>query len=89
MTLLIFGFDWDSPMPFNPSPSVTWLPPHKVLSASRPLILIPKLLVLLKTAAMIGKTSFLMVEKSRDDNMTGSVPRAASTTEWVGDSNER
>ncbi len=56
-------------------------PPHNMTKASRPRTLIPRLLVLLKTLAMTGNKSFLMVLKSRTGNMVGSLRRAESTIE--------
>jgi hypothetical protein len=41
--------------------------------------LIPRLLVLLKTDAMTGKSSFLIVEKSRTGSMVGKLRNEAST----------
>lgn len=61
-------------------------PPQNITNASRPLILIPKLLVLLNTAATTGKSSFLVVEKSRTAKTVGRHPKDLSMIEWVGDS---
>ena len=47
----------------------------------------PRLLVLLKTAATNGKTSFLMVEKSNTESTVSREPNDLSTMECVGDSN--
>lgn len=62
------------------------VPPQRVWKASRPLIFIPMLLVLLNTAAITGKSSFLVVEKSRTGSIVGKVLRDTSMTECVGDS---
>lgn len=64
-------------------------PPHKITNASRPRTLMARLLVLLKTAAMGGKTSSFTVEKSRIGSITGRHRIEASTSEWVLDSNPR
>lgn len=61
-------------------------PPQRITNASRPRTLIPRLLVLLKTEAMTGNRSFLMVEKSSTGRITGKLRREASTILWVGDS---
>lgn len=91
MTLFCFGFDLDaSPQPFKSSTdSASPLPPHRIWKASRPLILMPMLLVLLNTAAIIGNNSFFTVLKSSTVRRTGSVRRDASTRECVGDSTAR
>jgi hypothetical protein len=62
------------------------VPPHRMTNASKPRTLIPKLLVLVKTDAITGKSSFFMVEKSRIGRTTGKVRSAASTRACVGDS---
>lgn len=62
------------------------VPPHKTTKASRPLTLIPRLEVLLNTAATTGNSSFFIVLKSSTGSITGRLRRAASTIEWVGDS---
>ena len=61
-------------------------PPHSMTNASNPRILMPRLLVLLNTAATTGNSSFLMVEKSSVARMVGRQPRDLSTIECVGDS---
>lgn len=61
-------------------------PPQRITNASSPRTLIPRLLVLVKTEAITGKSSFLMVEKSRTGSTTGKLLNAASTIVWVGDS---
>ena len=65
------------------------LPPQRITKASRPRTLMARLLVLLKMVATRGKSSFLMVEKSRTGRMMGSMLRDLSTREWVGDSRAR
>lgn len=68
----------------RPSRSSFWAlipPPHKVWNASKPLILMPMLLVFAKTEAMTGKSSFLIVEKSSTVRMNGRVLKDASTKE--------
>ncbi len=70
--------------PLRPSPSSLLSdgdPPQSMTNASNPRILMPKLLVLLKTAATTGKSSFLMVEKSRVARTVGRHPNDLSTTE--------
>ena len=62
------------------------VPPQSTTNASRPRTLMPRLLVLLNTAATMGKTSFLIVEKSKTAITIGRQPRALSTIAWVGDS---
>ena len=59
------------------SPSLD--PPHRVTNASSPRTLMPRLLVLLKTAATVGKSSFFMVEKSNVARMVGRHPKDLST----------
>lgn len=54
-------------------------PPHNVTKASMHRTLMPKLLVLLKTAATAGKKSFLIVEKSRMLSVVDMLPNALST----------
>ncbi len=54
--------------------------------ASSPRILMPRLLVLLNTAATTGNSSFLIVEKSRVVRIVERHPSDLSTIEWVGDS---
>jgi hypothetical protein len=48
--------------------------------------LIPRLEVLLNTAATTGNSSFFIVLKSSTGRITGRLRKAASTIEWVGDS---
>lgn len=62
------------------------VPPHKTTKASSPLTLIPRLEVLLNTAATTGNSSFFIVLKSSTGRITGRLRSAASTIEWVGDS---
>lgn len=64
-------------------------PPQRITKASRPRTLMPRLLVLLKTEAMTGNRSFLMVEKSSTGRITGKLRREASTILCVGDSMAR
>jgi len=61
-------------------------PPHNMTKASKPLTLMPRLLVLPNTEAMTGKSSFFIVLKSRIGKIAGRLLRAESTIEWVGDS---
>lgn len=78
--------------PSSPSPSSSLLarePPQNMTNASNPRILMPKLLVLLNTAATTGKSSFLIVEKSNIASTVGRQLRDLSTIEWVGDSRPR
>ncbi len=70
--------------PLRPSPSSLLSdgdPPQSMTNASNPRILMPKLLVLLKTAATTGKSSFLMVEKSRVARTVARHPNDLSTME--------
>lgn len=60
--------------------------PQRIAKASRPRTLIPRLLVFVKTEAMTGNNSFLIVEKSRIGRMIGKLRSAASTMVCVGDS---
>jgi hypothetical protein len=60
--------------------------PQRIANASKPRTLIPRLLVLVKTEAITGNSSFLMVEKSRTGRMIGRLLSDASTILWVGDS---
>ena len=64
-------------------------PPQRVTKASNPRTLIARLLVLLNTLAMMGNSSFLIVEKSSTGRMTGRLRKEASTIVWVGDSMAR
>lgn len=64
-------------------------PPQRIRNASKPRTLIPRLLVLLKTVETTGKSSFLIVLKSRIGRMVGKVLSAASTSGCVGDSMAR
>ena len=61
-------------------------PPQRITKASSARILIPKLLVLLKTVATTGKRSFLTVEKSKTESIVGRHVSALSTSVWVEDS---
>lgn len=94
-TALLEGFTrllFRSMIPSNPSPADPFSspePPQSIAKASSPRTLIPRLLVLLKTAAISGNNSFLSVEKSRTGSITGSVRRAASMTGCVDDSRPR
>lgn len=54
-------------------------PPQSKLNASKQRTLIVRLFVLLNTAATVGKSSFLIVEKSRTMSIVESVPRDLST----------
>lgn len=75
--------------PSRPSFAGSDEPPQRMTNASRPRTLMPRLLVLLKTDAMTGKSSFLIVEKSSTGRTTGKLRREASTILWVGDSMPR
>lgn len=66
----------------------SFVPPQRILNASRTRTLIPRLLVFVNTAAMTGKSSFLIVEKSRIGRTIGKLRKAASTNPCVGDSME-
>ena len=70
--------------PSSPPPSLE--PPQSTTNACRPRTLIAKLFVLLNTLATTGKSSFLMVLKSRIGRMAGILLNAASTIECVGHS---
>jgi hypothetical protein len=48
-----------------------------------------RLLVFVNTEEMTGKSSFLIVEKSRTGNIIGKLRSEASTILWVGDSMAR
>lgn len=78
-------------IPSKPSllASASELPPASMTKASRPLTLIARLLVLLKTEAMTGNSSFLMVLKSSTGRTVGKDLRPASTSGGVGDSMAR
>lgn len=75
--LLAFAFI----MPSSPSllEAGSLLPPHRITKASKPRTLIPRLLVLLKTEAIIGNSSFLIVVKSITGRITGKLLNEAST----------
>lgn len=77
-----------STRPLSPSSAdaVSVEPPHRMTKACRPRTLMARLFVRLKTVATTGKSSFLMVLKSRTGRMDGSVRSAASTMECVGHS---
>jgi len=78
-------------IPSRPSlpPGASLLPPHSTTKASSPRTLIPRLLVLLKTAAITGNSSFFIVEKSMTGSILGRLLSAASTILCVGDSMAR
>lgn len=85
-TAVLFRLDEGSfRAPSSPSPRSSGSPldgpPHRITKASKPRTLIPKLAVLLKTAATTGKTSCLMVEKSKMSRIVGRQPRDLSTKE--------
>ena len=61
-------------------------PPQRMTKASNPRILIPRLLVLLNTAATTGNSSLLIVVKSRVARIVGRHPSDLSMIECVGDS---
>lgn len=83
--LFLFAFEFITPS--RPSLlAVGSLPPQRITNASKPRTLIPRLLVLLNTEAMIGNNSFLMVEKSITGRITGRHRSEASTMLCVGDS---
>lgn len=74
-------------MPFRSSSALgSEDPPQRITNASSPRTLIPKLLVLLKTVAITGNSSFLIVLKSRIGKAMGRLLRAESTIACVGDS---
>lgn len=81
-------FFLSGPRPSSPSSADddSFEPPQRITKALQPRTLIAKLLVLLKTAAMIGNSSFLMVLKSRTGKMTGKLRSEASINDGVGDS---
>lgn len=60
--------------------------PQRIANASNPRTLMPRLLVLVKTDAITGNNSFLIVEKSRTGRMVGRLLSDASTMLCVGDS---
>lgn len=77
--------------PLKPSRPSPWFsgwddPPHRMAKACSPRTLMARLFVLLKTVAMTGKSSFLMVLKSRIGKIAGSPRMATSTKAGVGDS---
>lgn len=73
--------------PLSPSSSpLSFFPPQSITNARRPRTLIARLFVLLKTVAITGNNSFLIVLKSRTGRTTGKLRRAASTIECVGHS---
>lgn len=79
-------FFFSLPIPSRPSaaPDGSLLPPHRKTNACRPRTLMARLLVLLKTVAMTGKSSFLMVLKSSTDRTIGRLRMATSTIAGVG-----
>lgn len=85
--LLDDAFFWDSESPSRPSSLAGSVePPHRTTKAWQPRTLMARLLVRLKTVAITGNSSFLMVLKSRTGRITGRTLSAASTTAGVGDS---
>lgn len=73
--------------PLRPSSAAASVePPQRMTKACKPRTLIARLFVLLKTMATTGKSSFLMVLKSRTGRIDGSILSAASTIEGVGHS---
>lgn len=81
-------FFFSGPNPSRPSStSIASLePPQRMTKARQPRTFIAKLLVLLKTAAITGKSSFLIVLKSRTGRITGRPRKAASTKAGAEDS---
>lgn len=75
--LLALGFM----IPSRPSllDAGSFVPPQSVTNASNPRTLIPRLLVLVKTEAMTGNSSFLIVEKSSTGRTIGRLRSEAST----------
>ena len=65
--------------------AVPSIAPHRTANASRPLTLMPRLLVFVKTFEITGNKSCLTVEKSSTGNTTDKVESAASTSECVVD----
>jgi len=57
----------------------SFVPPQRITKASKPRTFIPRLLVLVKTEAMTGNSSFLIVEKSSTGRIVGRLRREAST----------
>lgn len=93
-TALLFALEGfvDCIFPSRSSPasgSLSCEPPQRTTKAPKPRTLMPRLLVLLKTAATVGNSSFLMVEKSRIERMIGTQPSDLSTIACVGDSKPR
>lgn len=82
----IFFFSGLIPSSPSSADDDSFVPPQRMTKARHPRTLMAKLLVLLKTAATIGNSSFLIVLKSKTGNMTGRPRKAASTSEGVGDS---
>ena len=66
---------------FVPAKLLLGDPPHSTLKASSPRTLIARLLVLVNTAATIGKRSFFMVEKSKMARNVAMQERDLSTSE--------
>lgn len=81
-----FFFSGASPSRPSSPELVSLEPPHNMTKARQPRTLIAKLFVLLKTVATTGKSSFLIVLKSRIGNTSGSPRNAASTSDGVEDS---
>lgn len=63
--------------------------PQRIANASNPRTLMLRLLVLVKTDAITGNNSFLIVEKSRTGRMVGRLLSDASTILCVDDSMAR
>ncbi len=61
-------------------------PPQSMTKARQPRTLIARLFVLLKTRAIMGNSSFLMVLKSRTGSTSGNPLNATSTSDGVEDS---
>lgn len=77
----LFLLAFEFMMPSKPSlfAAGSLVPPQRITNASNPRTLIPRLLVLLKTEAMTGNNSFLIVEKSRTGSRIGRLRNEAST----------
>ena len=82
------GFLSEGPRPSRPSlfANGSVEPPQRTTKAWRPRTLMARLLVLLKIMATTGKSSFLMVLKSRTGRTLGRHWSAAPTRTGVGDS---
>lgn len=79
---------FSSAKPLRPSSPelASFEPPQSMTKAWQPRTLIARLFVLLNTVAIMGKSSFLIVLKSRIGSMFGRPLNAASTRDGVEDS---